>query len=172
MHFEKFLARCAAAAAIAFAGIAPALAALPIQKWQQPSGAQVWFIETPGLPIVDVQIDFDAGDRRSPPGKSGLASIAAGMTTDGVEARDGLPALDENQLGEAWADLGAGFGGSASTDRMSFSLRSLTYPDLLQKAVALAARELGEPAFPDSVWQRDRQLSPAATAFVEFVRGA
>lgn len=154
---KNVVARAGLAVALALAALSPALAALPIQKWQQPSGAQVWLIESPSLPIVDVQIDFDAGARRDPADKSGLATVTASMSGKGVEARDGEPALDENQLGEAWADLGAGFGGSASTDRMSFSLRSLTYPDLLQKAVALAARELGEPAFPDNVWQRDRQ---------------
>ena len=45
---------------------------------------------------------------------------------------------------------------------MSFSLRSLTDPDLLDKAVQLAARQLGEPAFPDAVWQRERQRLAAA----------
>ena len=40
---------------------------------------------------------------------------------------------------------------------MSFSLRTLTEPDLLDKAVSLAGRQIGEPSFPDSVWQRDRQ---------------
>ena len=45
---------------------------------------------------------------------------------------------------------------------MSFSLRSLTYPDLLPKAVQLAARQLGEPAFPEAIWQRERQRIAAA----------
>jgi zinc protease len=45
---------------------------------------------------------------------------------------------------------------------MSFTLRSLTYPDLLAKAVALGARQLGEPSFPDNVWQRERQRMAAA----------
>jgi zinc protease len=157
MSFPQILARAAAAAALTLAFIVPAGAALPIQKWQQPSGAQVWLVESPSLPIVDVQVDFDAGARRDPTDKSGLASVTASLAGKGVEARNGQPALDENQLGEAWADLGAGFGGSAGQDRMSFTLRSLTYPDLLQKAVQLGARELGEPAFPDAVWQRDRQ---------------
>ena len=71
-------------------------------------------------------------------------------------------ALDENALGEAWADLGAQFNAGASLDRMSFSLRSLTDPDLLDKAVALAAREIAEPAFPDAIWQRERQRLQAA----------
>ncbi|RYF15446.1 MAG: insulinase family protein [Comamonadaceae bacterium] len=159
---KNVFARAAVTVALAFACLAPAWAALPIQKWQQPSGAQVWLVESPSLPIIDVEIDFDAGARRDPAEKAGLAGVTASMAGKGVEARNGQPALDENQLGEAWADLGAGFGGSASLDRMSFTLRSLTYPELLQKAVQLAARELGEPAFPDTVWQRDRQRMIAA----------
>jgi zinc protease len=157
MRFENFLARGALAGLLACAFVAPASAALPIQKWQQPSGAQVWLIESPVLPMVDVEVDFDAGDRRDPANKAGLASVTADMTSKGIAARNGEPALDENQLGEAWADLGASFGGNAGQDRMSFTLRTLTYPDLLDKAVKLAARQLGEPSFPDPVWQRDRQ---------------
>jgi zinc protease len=66
------------------------------------------------------------------------------------------PALDENALGEAWADLGASFGGSASNDRMTFTMRSLAYPDLLAKAAGLAARQLAQPAYPEKFWVRDR----------------
>jgi zinc protease len=80
----------------------------------------------------------------------------ATSTSNGVRASHAGPALDENQLSEAWADLGASFGGSASADRMSFALRSLTYPDILDQAVALAARQIGEPAFPEAPWLRDR----------------
>jgi len=40
---------------------------------------------------------------------------------------------------------------------MSFTLRSLTEPALLGKAVALSARVIGEPSFPEDVWQRDRE---------------
>ena len=149
--------RLLAAAGLALAFTLPATAALPIQKWQQASGAQVYLIESPSLPIVDVEIDFDAGDRRDPADKAGLAGATATMATHGIAARDGEPALDENQLGEAWADLGAGFGIGTGPDRLSVTLRSLTYPDLLSKAVKLAARELGEPAFPENVWQRERQ---------------
>ncbi len=70
--------------------------------------------------------------------------------------------MDENALSEAWADLGAQFGASAGPDRMGFSLRSLTEPALLARAVALAAREMAEPAFPEAVWQRERQRVLAA----------
>jgi zinc protease len=144
-----------------------AFATLPIQYWVQPSGARIYFIESAAIPIVDVQIDFDAGTRRDPAGKPALATLTADMMESGIVARDarrGPPgpvtrydaAMDENQLGEAWADLGAQFGGSAGSDRMSFSLRTLADPELLARAVALASRQLGEPSFPATVWARDR----------------
>ena len=139
-----------------------ALAAIPIQQWTQPSGAKVYLVESPSIPMVDVRIEFDAGGRREPADKAGLAGVTAGMISKGIEARNGDPALDENQLGEAWADLGAGFGAGAGSDRMSFSLRSLTYPDLLPKAVQLASRQIGEPAFPEAIWQRERQRLAAS----------
>ena len=141
---------------------AGALAAIPIQQWTQPSGAQVYLVESPAIAMVDIQMEFDAGTRRDPVAQAGLAGAMTGMMEKGLQAKNGAPALDENALSEAWADLGAQFGASASSDRMGFSLRSLTEPDLLDKAVALAARELAEPSFPDAIWQRERQRLQAS----------
>ena len=122
-----------------------AVAGIPVEHWTQASGAQVYLVQSHVIPMVDVQLDFDAGSRRDPVEKAGLASVTAAMAAKGVRAgrQPDEPAMDENALGEAWADLGASFGANASTDRMSFALRSLTYPDLLPKAVQLAARQLG-----------------------------
>lgn len=142
-----------AVAVIAF----PAWADVNIEHWTQPSGAQVYLVQSRSLPMVDVQIDFDAGSRRDPADKAGLADVTAAMASRGLLAGGGDPALDENGLSEAWADLGASFGASASADRMGFSLRSLTYPDLLPKVVALAARQLAQPAFVAEIWQRERE---------------
>lgn len=133
------------------------LAALPIQHWTQVSGAQVYLVESRGIPMLDVQVDFDAGSRRDPSDKAGLASMVANMSSKGITAKAKAPALDENQLSEAWADLGATFSVRPGSDRMSFLLRSLSYPDLLPKAVALAARQLGEPSFPEPIWGRERE---------------
>jgi zinc protease len=142
--------------ALALNGFAVAWAALPIEHWTHASGAKVYLVQSPGIAMVDVQLDFDAGERRSPLGKTGLAGAMAGATSDGVKAAGSQPALDENALGEAWADLGASFSAAASSDRLTFALRSLTYPDVLAQASALAARQLGEPAFPEKLWLRDR----------------
>ena len=137
-------------------------AALPIQHWTQPSGAGVWLVESPTVPMVDVRIEFDAGGRRDPAAQAGLAGVSTGMMSKGIRPVGREQGLDENALGEAWADLGASFGGMDAGDRVSFSLRSLTYPDLLARAAALAARQLAEPAYPPEVWTRERERMVAA----------
>ena len=50
-------------------------AALPIQHWQTPSGAQVYFIESRDLPILDVSVDFSAGSSTDTREKSGRAGM-------------------------------------------------------------------------------------------------
>ncbi len=163
MNTIKIIAACAIST-LALGIFTPqnAFAGVPIERVVLPSGAQVLVASSMAIPMVDVQIEFDAGGRRDPAGMAGLASVTSGHFSKGVLAVQGRPALDENQLGEAWADLGANFGAGAGDDRMSFSLRSLTYPDLLLKAVALAAQQLAAPAFPAATWPRDRERMAAS----------
>ena len=150
---------------LALAGwFAWAQAGIPIQHWVMPNGARVYLVEAPGLPMVDVQIDFDAGARRDPANQAGLASATAEMMSKGVAAMGGAPAMDENVLGEAWADLGATLSLNASNDRFSVNLRSLTRTELLDGAVQLAARQLAHPSFPTAVWQSERERWQASLA--------
>lgn len=139
-----------------------AQAAIPIEHWTHASGARVYLVSSPSIPMLDVQLNFDGGSRRDPVGQVGLASATAGLLSAGVQAQQGAAALDENQLSEAWMDLGAQFGAAASSDRFSLSLRTLTDSDLLERAVTLAARQLAAPAFPAQVWARDRERTLAA----------
>ena len=129
----------------------PAQAIPAIEHWQLPSGAQVYLMRSPGIPMLDVQIDFDAGSRREPIDQPGVASATATMLSKGVLARSDAPALDENALGEAWADLGARFGARAGVDRFSLSLRTLTEPALLRRALALASRQIGRASCRERV---------------------
>lgn len=139
-----------------------ALAVPTLERWTHASGAEVHLVSTDALPMLDLQLDVDAGSRRDPSHQNGLAAATAAMLSAGVQARDGVPALDENALTEAWLDLGAQFGASAGTDRFSLTLRTLTEPELLQGAIALAARQLADPAFPEAVWVRERERLLAA----------
>ena len=166
MFATKKIAPCALlAAALGLFGL-NVQAAVPIQHWTLPNGAQVWLSSVDTLPILDLQLDFDAGSRRDPAPQAGLASVTAGMVEKGVRAApDSGPypqAMDQNALGEAWADLGANFDAGASSERTSFTLRTLSDPALSGKAVALAARQIGEPSFPEDIWQRERERIGAA----------
>ena len=142
----------------------PARAGVAIEHWTLASGAEIFLVQSPSIPMVDVQMDFDAGSRRDPAQQAGLASVTASLSGMGLLADPtrGDAEMDENALGEAWADLGANLGVHASHDRMSFELRSLTYPDLLARAVQLASRQLALPAFAPDVWQRERATLSAA----------
>jgi len=157
----KMALRAVLAGAVIFLG-ANAFAAIPIQHWTLQNGAKIYLAETSALPIVDVQADFDAGARRDPPAQAGLASVTAMMVEKGMRVSGSDPAMDQNALGEAWADLGANFDVSAGSERTSFTLRTLSERALLDKAVRLAARQIGEPAFPEDVWKRERERLNAA----------
>jgi zinc protease len=140
----------------------PLWAALPIEHWTADNGARVYLVQSHSLPMLDVQVDVDAGSRRDPAPLAGLAQATALMWARGVAADATRAAIDENALVEAWTDLGAQFAVQAGQDRMSFTLRTLTDAGLQAAAVALAARQLSQPAFPAAVWARERERLAAA----------
>jgi len=155
MKFKKlFVLLTLTLEGISFSGSAGA--GMPIQHWSLKSGAKVYLITTPNLPMLDLQIDFDAGSRRDPVEQPGVSSAVAMMMSKGVLASANKPALDENQLGEAWADLGASFMASASQDRFSFRLRALTQDDILGAAIDLVAQQMARPSFDSKIFMRER----------------
>ena len=139
-----------------------AQATVVIEQWTEPNGARIALIRLTNLPMVDLQIDVDAGSRREPESLTGLANATTMMLTHSVRAHNGQPAMDENAVAEAWADLGAQFGVSASADRMSVRLRTLSQNAVAQASINLAAKQLAFPAFEPQAWDRDRQRMIAA----------
>ncbi len=133
-----------------------AWSALPIEREKLQGGLEVYWVNVQSLPMVDIQIDFDAGARRDPVNKVGLASVVSLMLNKGVTSQGKKPALDENALGQAWADLGAVFIASAGDDRMSIYIRSLSQASVLNEAMALAYRQIAAPAFSASIWSREK----------------
>ena len=129
----------------------PALAVLPIQSWQTSTGTKVLFVRADAIPMVDIQIEFDAGDRLSPPGRQGLASMVQALLAKGSGD------LDEAAIAERFALTGAARGGGTGDDSASVSLRSLTSEPQLGEAVALLAQLLSRPSFPEAVLTREKQ---------------
>ena len=136
-------------------------AALNIQHWTLPNGTRVYFVENHTIPILDVNVDFDAGGRRDPPGKSGMASLTNAMLARGIAAStlaDGgtEPAMTESQISDAIADIAAQRGGGAGTDRSGMAMRTLSSKAEREQAVRLLARLLSQPAMPAEFFARDK----------------
>ncbi len=121
-----------------------------IQHWVAPTGAKVYFVASRDLPILDVRIDFVAGGARSPAGKSGVASLTAGL----LEA--GAGNFDEEQISGRLVDLGAQLSSSSDHDMASVTLRTLSSAEEKTGALALMRAVLSAPTFPEAVLAREK----------------
>jgi zinc protease len=129
----------------------PAYAGPKIDHWVTASGARVFFVETRALPMLDVQVAFAAGGAYDPQDKAGLSGLTRGLL------RLGAGGLDEKQIGEKLADLGAQLGTGGDDDRATVSLRTLSDPAQRLPAVELMARVLQQPDFPETVLSREKK---------------
>ena len=127
-----------------------AVAVPEIQHWRTTSGAPVYFIAARELPMVDVQILFNAGSARDGE-RPGLAMLTNSLLEEG--AGDWSADVIADRLERVGARLGA----SSRRDSAVVSLRSLTDPRYLQPAVDTVARLLKEPTFTPEALNRVRQ---------------
>lgn len=137
-------------------------AALNIQSWTLPNGARVLFVENHTIPILDLSVDFDAGSRRDPTGKTGVAALTNAMLARGIRAgqTSNEPALTEAQISDAFADTAALRGARLDDDRSGITLRALVSEREI--AVPLVGRLLAEPSFPQEFFARDQARTIAA----------
>ncbi|MES2772293.1 MAG: pitrilysin family protein [Pseudomonadota bacterium] len=134
----------------------PSLAAPAIAHWLTDSGARVFFVENHSLPMLDVQIDFAAGTAYDSPNKAGVAALTRSLLELGSAG------LDEQQLGEQLADLGAQLAGGVDMDRATLALRTLSMPDKRQPALALLHKVLSRPRFAEPIFAREQARSLAS----------
>ncbi len=132
---------------VVFSGITQA--AVKIQHWQTISGSKVLFVENHDLPIMDIAVNFPAGSARDTKQKAGLAGVTRYMMALGAGG------MNEEQITNAFADIGAVLGGELDADRAAFKLRTLTSEQ--QKALQTFNTILHKPDFPDAVLQREKQ---------------
>ena len=130
-------------------------AGVEIARWTTPSGARVFFVETHVLPILDVQIDFAAGQSLDPPEKTGLASMTLALMDKGADG------MDETAIAGRLADLGAALGGNVDMDRASISLRTLSEENKRIPALEIMETLLSAPQFPEDVLSREKARSIA-----------
>jgi zinc protease len=140
---------------MSFGLLSNAYAILPIEKLDSYKGAQAYLVQTKALPMVDIEVSIDAGDRYDPSGKSGVADMVAGLMNYGARSDKGL--LTEAQIADEIADLGANIGLSVGGERAILRIRSLSRKDLRDRAVQLAAAMLSAPSYDPKIVEREKQ---------------
>lgn len=130
--------------------VSSAYATPKIQHWQALSGAQVYFVENHDLPMLDVAVNFAAGDAYDAADKLGVAGMTHGLLDAGAQG------LSEDDISRKMADIGAQLGGSFDADRASISLRTLSSAAERDAALDIVARVLQQPVFPEAVLVRNK----------------
>ncbi|MBT9538804.1 pitrilysin family protein [Thiobacillus sp.] len=128
-----------------------AQAAISIQNWQTPQGARVYFVESHELPMLDISVDFPGGSARDPANQPGLAQLTHGLLDQGAGG------LSDSEIAHRLADVGAELGGTFERDRAGVTLRTLSSGAEKTAALALLARVLQQPEFPQAVIKREKQ---------------
>ena len=148
-------------------------ARIDIQHWETANGARVYFVQAMELPMVDLQIVFDAGSARDDirPGVAQLTSRLLGQ---------GAGDMDADEIAERFEELGAQFSTESHRDMAVADLRSLSDPEYLGPALDTLATILQSPTFPPQALERERgrlltalqaeEQSPADIASKAFFR--
>ena len=124
-------------------------AAPEIQTWKTSQGIPVYFVNAPELPMIDINIVFDAGSSRDAD-QSGLAMLTTGLLSQGAAG------MNADQISQGFESLGAVYGSDTGYDSSSVSLRSLTDKTLLDAAMANFKKVIAQPDFPEEALERRR----------------
>jgi zinc protease len=120
-----------------------------IEHWQTAKGSRVYYVQADALPMVDIQVIFDAGSAHDGD-KFGLAALTSAMLDTGAGK------WNADQIAQRFENVGANFGASVSSDSASLSLRTLTEPALFDKALETMHVILTKPTFNKADFQREQ----------------
>lgn len=124
-------------------------AGVNIETWQTQKGAKVMFVHAPELPMLDIEVAFDAGSARDG-GQPGLAYMTTLLLGNQTKA------LSEQALADKIDDLGINIGGDVERDMAIFSLRTLTRPTILTPALALFSDTLTQSEMSAAMFEREK----------------
>jgi zinc protease len=127
----------------------PAPLNLPkVQKQKLSNGLPVWIVETHKVPVAQVNLVVFSGTANDPPGKYGIASLAAALLEDGAGTRSAL------EIADAIDYLGADLCAATTSDLSAVRLHvpSARLADALPIMADVALR----PSFPKDELERQR----------------
>jgi len=151
--------------------VSSAHAKLDIKHWTTPEGAKVFFAQTKGLPILDIQLNFDAAASRDGD-QFGLASLTSALLGTATQYNN------EEQIINAFEAVGAQFSNSSLKDMSIVSLRTLTRQSILKKSLDIFTEVIAQPSFEQTYLTREKRQtlraieaakqSPASVASLAF----
>lgn len=140
-------------------------------------GVRTLFVEAQDLPMVDIQLTFNAGSARDQEigaGLYGLANTAAKLMDEGTEK------YSANQIAGAFEQAGAQFSLQAHRDMFIVRLRVLSDPQKLKPATAMMMEVLNHASFKNSsinmalsntqVGQKQLKENPGSLMSIRFYR--
>ena len=135
------------------------------------------FVESQNLPIVDIQLTFNAGSARDEEvatGLHGIANMAAQLMDEGTEK------YTANEIARAFERVGAQLSVKAYRDMFIVKLRVLSHPKKLEPALGMLMEMLNHATFKKSsinlilsntqVGQKQIQENPSRMMNVQFYR--
>lgn len=118
-----------------------------IEHWTTTKGIKVFFVRTPDLPMLDIQVVFKAGSGRDD-NKPGLAQFTNALLDEGTTK------LSADQIAQQLDNVGAVYSSEVTQDMAAVGLRSLTEDKYLNTALQTFKQILTEPSFQSEAFNR------------------
>lgn len=128
------------------AEVAPATPA--VADFRLANGMRVLVAPTDGLPLVSARLNFNAGSANDPAGKPGVASMTAGLLTQGTTTKSAP------EIATAIEQLGANIGAGSGADFTNVYANAPK--DVFGRSLALMADLVRNPAFAAEELERQQ----------------
>lgn len=125
-----------------------------IAHWTLKNKTEVYFVQRTELPMLDVQLVFDAGSVRDDQ-HPGIASFTNNMIGEGADN------LSSDQIAKNFENVGAQFSSFANRDMAGVALRTLINPKYLSPALHNFKTVITTPTFPLPALNRVKQQTIA-----------
>ena len=124
-----------------------AIAGPKFEHWTLDSGLRVYYVDIQDLPMLDINVTFDAGSARDGK-KAGVASMAMSMMDSGAAG------MNADQIAEVFESVGARLYASASKDMANIGLRTITLEKPFKTAIDNWLTVMKSPDFPKADFER------------------
>src|SRR3990167_282157 len=128
---------------------------IPIQHWDLNNKTHVFFVRRTELPMLDVELVFDAGSAQDGH-ENGLSFVTNAMIGEGAKN------ISSDQIAKNFENVGAQFFVFANRDMAGMTLRTLIDPKYLNAALENFSTVISMPTFPERELDRVKQQIIAA----------